>query len=1034
MVEMLPAAWVVLRWAVRTDGLWLAYEDNSGLQVLPSRGWWGRESFRPANLSETQGARLARLLAGRSSGRRGPSLDHALRAGVYVPGLLEDRLASLADSLPDRKGPHATGPIPLPVLVQAPRGLSGFPWEGLTEELIGPMVNRDRIQIARIPIRPWRERTPFRLPLRILALDAEAERVLQPMREASWYRDNPSVRSHGLALRQRPHLSLRRTFLREQYDVVIGHADLSEQALATLSRGVPRGEQRPRLVIALGGPAAEAWSDEVPAPLPTDISLLRVRTDGPGEGAFVAELLFGIIHDHPLHEAVRSAVRRTGAGLPAPPQLWTDPIANQSLRMQSSAEELTREVEDTRSAAPPLDLDRALTHTDEKVAAAAAPFLEELRERVRPLDDALGRMQRLRWDFGQERWGLVPLAEAEDELDRVRSGIHDYRASLAKVARSPLVARSIAERQERYVDLTLADQDERVVGGQRPLAPGGRYLLRVHVVAGRVEGGLLEERPPSLDIVLEEFAAKDGHMVEVAVFEKEFILRSPRVQSFFLPLAGAVAPVMFDLEAPNASGPKEMRVLLYHRNHVLQSFVLHAEVGTLSNRTRERALSAELEFSRTELFADLDQLGPRALTIGLNQDGSGAQHSFMVKKDAAAEPVPFRDDVLKDQVKRFRDLLERATYRAGTAGTEFPEARFSPYPAPGDEQLEEFHDAVRQMAMLGNELYLSLAGRVGDDMAERLRALRDERDQTVQIIRHDANLAFPWALIYDYPLPDPVAGARPLPVCVGKPIAGLGAPDPNLSGCPHNPGQDVCCVDGFWGVRHRIEQLVGTAAAAGPPAVTRPAGGGVSLAVGNLDGPAKRLSEELGRELGSALHPIGAGDNLLNLLWTSASRPAVLIVLGHLQTEPRPHEPDRPRIALVPPAEGTPLPASQWLTSTAVGSQAARQGRWRDQPRTIVLLMACSAAASQVDTLNDFVVHLTSAGPAAVIGAECTVFSGLAARFAHEVTLDLWRGTRSLGAAIQAFNRTLITAGNPLVFAFACYGNADLTLDPATLS
>ncbi|HEY0015519.1 MAG TPA: hypothetical protein VGC13_04345 [Longimicrobium sp.] len=1034
MAEMLPVAWVVLRWSVRTDGLWLTYEDNTGLHVVPSRGWRRRESFRPADLPQAQAALLQRLLAGQSSGRRGPSLDHALQAGVYVAELLNDRLVTLTGSLPDRTGPHATGPTPLPVLVQAPPGLSAFPWEALVGELIGPMVDRDRIQIARIPIRPWRERTPFRLPLRILVLDAEAERVLQPLRDAGWYRDNPSVRSHGLVLRQRPDLSPRQTFLREQYDVVIGHADAAEQALTTLSRGVPRGEHRPRLVIALEERAQEEWSEGCPVPLPRDTSLLRVRTDGPGEGAFVAEFLFGIIHDHPLHEAVRSAMRRTEVGLPAPPRLWTDPVANQSLRMQSSVEEFTREVQDMLAAAPPLNLDRVLTHSDKEMTAATAPFLDELREQVRPMDEALGRAQRLRWDFGQERWGLVPLAEAEDELERVRAGIHGYRASLTKVARSPLVARLIAERQERYVDLTLADKNGRGEQGERRLATGGRYLLRVHVVAGRVEGGLLAERPPSLDIVLEEFAATDGHEVEVAVFEKEFILHSPRVQGFFLPLAGSVAPVVFELEAPSTPGVKELRVLLYHRNHVLQSFILRAEVGEALNRPEKGKLEVEMEFSRTELFADLDRLGPRALTIGVNQNGSGAQHAFMIKKDAAAEPVPFTDEVLKDQVDRYRKLLEEATYRAGTAGTEFPEARFSPYPAPGDEQREEFRDAVRQMAWLGNELYLSLTGRVGDDMAERLRMLRNERDQTVQIIRHDANLAFPWSILYDYPLPDPVAGAAPLPVCVGRPIDGLGASDPNVLGCPHNPGQDVCCVDGFWGVRHRIEQLVGTAAAAGPPAVMRPAGGGVSLAVGNPDGPAQRLAHELGRELGPALQPLSAEDDLLHLLWNPTSRPAVLIVLGHLQTQIRPGEPDRPRIALIPQKAGTPLPHGKWLTSTVVARKAAQQGRWRDQPRTIVLLMACSAAASQVDTLNDFVVHLTSAGPAAVIGAECTVFSGLAARFAQEVTLDLWRGTRSLGGAVQAFNRTLITEGNPLAFAFACYGNADLTLDPTTLS
>jgi hypothetical protein len=215
--------------------------------------------------------------------------------------------------------------------------------------------------------------------------------------------------------------------------------------------------------------------------------------------------------------------------------------------------------------------------------------------------------------------------------------------------------------------------------------------------------------------------------------------------------------------------------------------------------------------------------------------------------------------------------------------------------------------------------------------------------------------------------------------------------------------------------------------------VRRPAGRpGVMLATGLGDASAAQLATDLGSKLGAELAVLGKDDDLLDLLWDPARRPAVLVVLGHLETRERSGEPRGPRIVLLPKSTWPPpgkVPDVHWLMPAALSEMVQDRGRWTDDPRTLVLLMACSSAATEVGTVNDLVTTLAPVGVAAVVGTETPVFSKLAARFAQEVTLAMWSdGTRTLGEAVQAFNRTLIRSGNPLAFAFTCVGNADLTL------
>jgi hypothetical protein len=233
----------------------------------------------------------------------------------------------------------------------------------------------------------------------------------------------------------------------------------------------------------------------------------------------------------------------------------------------------------------------------------------------------------------------------------------------------------------------------------------------------------------------------------------------------------------------------------------------------------------------------------------------------------------------------------------------------------------------------------------------------------------------------------------------------------------------VYCLSGFWGLRLQIEQLFKVSSDKSDtiknivPAATDSF---IRLAVSTDDDPAKKLTDSLTSDIGAAFVNSASSQDLLDLMWNDSARPAVLVVMGHFETDKIDGEPEEERIILVP--------KQKWFLASTILKrlQKAKGQRWK-QPNTLVLLMACSSGATEITTLNNFVTNLNSAGAAALLGTECLVFSSLVGRFAQEVISDLWQ-QRKLGEAVKFFNRRLVSAGNPLAFVFNSLENADLEL------
>ena len=159
--------------------------------------------------------------------------------------------------------------------------------------------------------------------------------------------------------------------------------------------------------------------------------------------------------------------------------------------------------------------------------------------------------------------------------------------------------------------------------------------------------------------------------------------------------------------------------------------------------------------------------------------------------------------------------------------------------------------------------------------------------------------------------------------------------------------------------------------------------------------------------------------DLFDLLWKNpAARPAVLVILGHLQKKDIPGQPVGARIEL--------QPGSEWMTLQELLQRIKMGPNW-DNPRTILILAPCESAATDDQTLNDLVTAFSTAGAGAILGTQVEVGATQATDFAEQITNLMWNGA-TLGVAMQQVRSELVMGGDPGGFLFQSFGHVDLEL------
>lgn len=731
------------------------------------------------------------------------------------------------------------------------------------------------------------------------------------------------------------------------------------------------GRRRPKLIVSIVD--EDFWWFGTPEMrLERDAAHLLVMHRGnlwPGAWArdLVTQLVYALVHDFALHE-IAWIVRHVVPHLNI--LLVSDAGANQSLRLSAV---LRNMADDARAHRPDL----------------------------RPA------LYRLVSDFSRESRGL-------SEMSWFLANAERTAAPSPFDAAQPFTDQLPAPRR---VDMSIDHYDAFGVlrpmveyGSRRLMQCGWRYRLRVHIGSPERETSAMVGAVPAFDDLLPPPRDDRPRPIEVAVFRKAFELLSPPVQIIQLPRVGGTVPVYFELRAPQDPGPADLRVVLYSQGNLVQSFVLEADLVVDSafvrddKRDKGRSPRVRLASGGMGELETLEQLQPRALSVALNHDYRPGSHTVMLKGGDWLQQLHLNSAQIDKTMQRYRTILKAAS----------------------DDPALPFGTTLRELASLGSSIWNKLA--LGNAKTPAVLAeLRGSQGKTVQFVRHGSH-PFPWQTIYDYQLPQG-DGFLNADVCYGK-SASHGPLKPGTKGCPHRPGEDVVCIEGFWSARHRIE-LLSEDGYAGMPDKTRAARATapqpnplVLLGLGADSLVADEFVDELKALLPSELAKIVASDgSVAELLWNEERRPALLILLAHLlegdenaNLAPRMH-------AFFPQNEDA-------VISVPVLSNQQLSGRWTDPRQPLVLLLACQSGRHDVDELTSLVDAFLVSGAAGVAGTEWDVHAETAANFArHIIEHTLAAPSKvALGEAMRLFVHESLCNGSIWPFVFTVYGSADLTV------
>jgi hypothetical protein len=846
---------------------------------------------------------------------------------VRVPDGFAEHVRGLLGRLDTRRQWAPSDALPvLAVFVIPPAGLEALDWVLSTKSLLPT----DVAPRAMVVIEPSGRRLPrlpdFELPLDLLLVGEDGRIALDSLTvSSSWFRVDTARVATPIWIADAAGVQRLRG---RRFDVVVaGRNDLI---------GLDDAGIRTRLLVLVGDQEASR-----PLAAATSISWARSVVALDAASHAVTDLLEGFAHDLPLHEAVATIQPR--------PAVLSTPDAVHDLRLLPLLESVTVDAYDL-----------------ETMLSTDTTGMTEIGQRL------------MQVHFAQESLGLFPLAALRATLRELRS-----------LAGAPAV---VAEPTERVLDAALrrgpdvlAASPQFYVEGMTTLQAGGHYLLDVRI-GQRSSRSIVRGEQPAIDPLLPD--SRHGHDLEFVVFPGAFEVVGSRRRPLHLPPSGPSDLIEVELVAPRTPGTYALRYGIYHLGNLIQTYRLRAEVTLEESWRDEEVVLAELDFTATSSWTNIDELQRRSLSLVVNAGADGTHHLYAVA-DATAFDWDLSPTLQADLAEPLRAALDTHIRR----------------------KARDAEAALREVALAGSELWGGLFDRTTSATTERsrvgqvaardaMRRIRDASDLTLQINRVDAHQALPWSLVYDWSVPD-----RDGPVCWGT----EGGDDI----CGHGPDDEVVCVRGFWGVRHRLEERVDS----GRDVVTalRGADTRVDLALGVRNSYTEGLRSDLTPLAKTYL--LAKKDVLLNRLWDRTTRPQVLAVVGHFDEEEGSIE------------CGT---SEQRLTARMITRRAARTADW-DDPTPLVLLLGCDSGRVTPDHVTSHLLAFVGVGAAALVVTESVVRTSDVRSFASAFLTAMLASdgsSASMAAALQQVRASLLAKQNLFaVLAFSAFGSADLHVE-----
>jgi hypothetical protein len=520
-------------------------------------------------------------------------------------------------------------------------------------------------------------------------------------------------------------------------------------------------------------------------------------------------------------------------------------------------------------------------------------------------------------------------------------------------------------------------------------------------------------------------------------------------------------PVRLRVRAPDmpANSPDRVeargRLSLYYEGNLLQSAVVRISIardaarlpGLVENSVHvDYVLSGgftELDkFDTRRLGNDAESTCPVGLNISMNDDGASGHRLMVDNRTDLSVWRPYDPAAAEGLLQIARDKLKECFWErdSNCCVAESDESRRrDALNADNGKTLAQFKCDLFQLAWYGSDLYTQAFGQLS--MPNLLAFLRRFQQAlasrtVIQIARTGiAQYVYPWAMLYDIPLPNRNIPDR-LRYCdvlkkEWEPEAHRAGPAKEK--CPYHTDEDydVLCPYGFWGLKHYIEQPInvqpkeppapGSSNRLPPDAVStvrvkQP----MNLAVAvTRDVDPKALQTHLNRiqQLASCTPSGGADD--WDQVCAALSEPDLVYFLCHGEYDGR-----DPYLGIGPPDNDSrhrvyPGNLFQW---------ALTQRRfWPEQDRhPLVFINGCHTADLKPGEILNFVTTFANFGASAVVGTEIGIRLPLATEIAQNFLKRVIINGQAVGAAMHELRWELANKGNLLGLAYTPYSMSNL--------
>ena len=512
---------------------------------------------------------------------------------------------------------------------------------------------------------------------------------------------------------------------------------------------------------------------------------------------------------------------------------------------------------------------------------------------------------------------------------------------------------------------------------------------------------------------------EDSHRLTV-LFHEPGQLDAPLQQDITLPRTGESTEALFDF-VPRRAGAFLARIAVLHRNRVLQTAQLRAQVVSARNAAGRRRIALETEAEVRHDWSSLD--GRRRFDLALVAGAPDADGTPRVTSVSGGKAWATDLTGVQQVAAEISTLLSAVAHNTLGHGQGL--------------DAEDNPQLLLDLAFSGRELYAQL---VLDQLAQNREGVLDVRSEQVghiQLVQTRSDAVIPLEFVYDYELG---TGAEASVCPQHREALVQGHCSPDCEGQRH-PGRHVCPM-GFWGLRKVIERHVQDApqaADAGHPLVV-------------LSEPTQarqKLHVQAGAVVGHSGRVAGGSLDVLLQELRAHLQGSVERVKdwGEWATAVQAHAPQL--LVAFPHNTGSGSTRGLELGNSTIRTRgirfypvgavegAAAQGPWHvrrpggDPP--LVLLLGCDTAGS-TEPFSSHVSAFRQAGAAVVVSTIATVLGAHAVQVGTRIVADLLeqvaasQGQPHLGELLRQAKCRALLASQPMALCVVAFGDADWRL------